>query len=72
MDNQLELDLIGNLILKPELMKKLVITPENLFDYKNKFILELLIKQFKDYGTINTIGIIENYKYLFTQMLSTE
>lgn len=67
MDNQLELDLIGNLILKPELMKKLVITPENLFDYKNKFILELLIKQFKDYGTINTIGIIENYKYLFTQ-----
>ena len=67
MDNQIELDLIGNLILKPELMKRLVITPENLFDYKNKFILELLIRQFKDYGIISTIGIIENYKYLFTQ-----
>ena len=67
MDNQIELDLIGNLILNPESMKKIVISPENLFDYKNKFILELLIRQFKEYGTINTIGIIENYKYLFTQ-----
>lgn len=67
MNNQIELDLIGNLILNPESMKKIVISPENLFDYKNKFILELLIKQFKDYGTINVLGIVENYKYLFNQ-----
>lgn len=62
MNLELEENVLGTLLLKPELMKSVVISDDCFLDDCNKFIFRLLKKQFEDYGTINSVGLLENYK----------
>lgn len=67
MNLELEENVIGTLILNPELMNNLVI-PDNCFlDKTNRFIFRLLKKQFSEYGTIDMSGLSINYKKYFTE-----
>ncbi len=67
MNLELEENVIGTLILNPELMKNVVI-PDNCFlDKTNRFIFRLLKKQFSEYGTIDMSGLSINYKKYFTE-----
>lgn len=67
MNLELEENVIGTLILNPELMKSVVI-PDNCFlDKTNRFIFRLLKKQFSEYGTIDMSGLSINYKKYFTE-----
>lgn len=65
MDIQIEEDVLGSLLLKPELFEKVVITDELFLDLQNKFIFNLLKKQFTDSKTLSIAGIAENYKHCF-------
>ncbi|MCI8460994.1 MAG: AAA family ATPase [Bacilli bacterium] len=67
MDIQIEEDVLGLLLLKPELFKKIVIADELFLDLHNKFIFNLLKKQFRDTGTVSIVGIAENYKHCFNE-----
>lgn len=67
MNFELEEYVIGALILKPELVKSVVI-PDNCFlDKTNRFMFKLLKKQFEEYGTIDISGLPVNYKTFFTE-----
>lgn len=67
MNLELEENIIGALLSKPDLMKNTVI-PDNCFlDKKNRFIFRLLKKQFDDDGTIELCGLTTNYKKYFTE-----
>lgn len=67
MNLELEENVIGTLILNPDLMKNVVI-PDNCFlDKTNRFIFRLLKKQFSEYGTIDMSGLSINYKKYFTE-----
>lgn len=67
MNLELEENVIGTLILNPELMNNVVI-PDNCFlDKTNRFIFRLLKKQFSEYGTIDMSGLSINYKKYFTE-----
>lgn len=66
MNLELEQNIIGMVLLKPPLMKSLVI-PDNCFlDKTNRFIFKLLKKQFDEYGTIEISGLSTHYKKYFT------
>lgn len=65
MINEIEEDVLGNLLLKPELMKQIVISEDYFLDITNKFIFKILKKQYQDSNTINILGISQNYKHLF-------
>lgn len=67
MNLELEENIIGALLSKPDLMKNTVI-PDNCFlDKTNRFIFRLLKKQFDDDGTIELCGLTTNYKKYFTE-----
>ena len=67
MNLELEENIIGALLSKPDLMKNTVI-PDNCFlDKTNRFIFRLLKKQFDDDGTIELCGLATNYKKYFTE-----
>ena len=67
MNFELEEYVIGALVLKPELVKSVVI-PDNCFlDKTNRFMFKLLKKQFEEYGTIDINGLPVNYKKYFTE-----
>ena len=63
--NELEDEILGLLLLKPDLMKQCVITDELFLDRTNKFIFNLFSRQFEDSKTISIVGLAENYKHLF-------
>lgn len=65
MNTDLESNVIGALLLNPDLMKKTVITEEHFLDETNRFIFRLLKRQYFDYGTISVVGLVENYKSEF-------
>lgn len=67
MNLELEENVIGSLLLKPDLMKSIVIPDDCFLDDLNRFIFRLLKKQYEDYGTINSVGLLENYKKYFNE-----
>lgn len=67
MNLELEENVLGTLILNPELMKSVVIPDNCFFDKTNRFIFRLLKKQFSEYGTIDMSGLLINYKKYFTE-----
>ncbi len=64
--NDLEDEILGLLLLKPDLMKQCVISEELFLDRTNKFIFNLFKKQYSDSKTISIVGLAENYKYMFS------
>lgn len=67
MNYDLEENLLGALLLNPDLMKDIVITDNCFLDQTNRFIFNLLKLQYSDIGTINLVGISENYKKYFNE-----
>ncbi len=67
MNYDLEENLLGALLLNPDLMKDIVITDNCFLDQTNRFIFNLLKLQYSDIGTINLVGISENYKKHFNE-----
>lgn len=65
MINEIEEEILGNLLLKPELMKQIVISEDYFLDITNRFIFKILKVQYQDSNTINLLGISQNYKHLF-------
>lgn len=61
----IEEEIIGNILLKPELIKKIVISEQHFLDNNNKFIFKLLKKQYEEEKTISIVSIPVNYKHLF-------
>ncbi len=68
----IEEQILGNILLKPELMLQTVISSECFLNPKNKFIYELIRKQFQDSKTIDIVTLVENYKTLFTDKYSAK
>lgn len=66
-DYSIEEELIGNLLLKPDLMKQVVIQDNVFLDITNRFVFKLLKKQYEDSKTISIVGLAENYKHLFNE-----
>lgn len=66
MNLELEENVIGTLILNPELMKSVVIPDSCFLDKTNRFIFRLLKKQFSEFGTIDISGLSLHYKKYFT------
>lgn len=64
-DFEIENELLGNILLNPELMKKIILTEDCFINPQNKFIFNLLKKQYEDSKTINIVALSENYKHLF-------
>ena len=67
MSYEIEEEIIGNVLLKPDLIKKIIVPDECFLDITNRFIFKLLKKQYADFKTINLVGLAENYKHLFSQ-----
>lgn len=67
MDFVIEEEFLGNLILSPNLMKKVVIPEEVFFDIQNRFIFKLIKLQFQDSGTISIPALLTNYKEYFNE-----
>lgn len=65
MNFDLEENILGSLLLKPDLMKSTVITKDHFLDELNKFIFGLFKLQYQDFKTINLVGLLENYKKYF-------
>ena len=65
MINEIEEEILGNILLKPELIKQVVISEDYFLNITNRFIFKLLKRQYQDSNTINIIGIAQNYKHLF-------
>lgn len=63
----LEKEIIGNILLDPNNIKKIIISENIFFDIKNRFIFKLLLKQYEDYKTVSIVGISENYRHLFNE-----
>lgn len=70
MNFDLEENVLGALLLKPSLMKDVVITDNCFLDQVNRFIFNLLKLQYSDIGTIDLVGISENYKKCFNEKYS--
>lgn len=62
-----EEQLLGNLMLKPDLMKQVIITDDYFLNPKNRFIFKVFKTQFEDSQTIDFLGITQNYKHLFNE-----
>lgn len=65
MNTEIENEFLGILLLKPENMKRVLITDVCFLNPDNRFIFNLFKRQFEDVKTIDLIGIVENYKHLF-------
>lgn len=65
MTDDLEEQILGNLLLKPEFMKQLCIDDDYFLDITNRFIFKMFKKQYQDSNTIDILGISQNYKHLF-------
>jgi len=66
-DYQIEYELLGNILLNPKSIDRLVISDKCFFEPQNKFIFNLLKRQYDDSKTIDITCITENYKHLFTK-----
>lgn len=62
---EIEEQLLGNLLLKPDFMKQIVINEDYFLDIRNRFIFKIFKTQYQDSQTINILGISQNYKHLF-------
>lgn len=67
MDYKIEEELLGNILLKPDLMAKIVVSEECFFEPKNKFIFKLFKQQYQDSRTINIATIATNYSHMFNE-----
>lgn len=67
MNFDLEENVLGALLLNPDLMKDVVIADNCFLDQVNRFIFNLLKLQYSDIGTIDLVGISENYKKYFNE-----
>lgn len=65
MNNDIEDIILGHLLLKPELFKKTVISDKYFLNEQNKFIFNLIKKQYEEDNTISIIGLAEKYKNEF-------
>lgn len=72
MNYDIEDNILGALVLKPEFMKITSISEDHFLNPTNRFIFKLFKKQYEDTGTINLPGLIANYKDLFTPKFTTE
>lgn len=72
MNYDIEDNVLGALVLKPEFMKITSINEEHFLNPTNKFIFRLFKKQYEDTGTINLPGLISNYKDLFNSKFTTQ
>ncbi len=61
----IEEEFLANILLKPEQMKKVVISDYCFLDVTNKFIFNLFKRQWQDSNTVNIVALAENYKHLF-------
>ncbi len=64
---EIEEEFLSLLMMDPNLFKKLVISDEVFLDLKNKFIFNLLKKQFEDIKTIDIPTLYEKYKNYFSK-----
>lgn len=64
--NNIEDTILGHLLLKPDLFKRTVITDKYFLNEQNKFIFNLIKKQYEEDQTINIVGLAEKYKNEFT------
>lgn len=67
MNFDLEENILGALLLNPDLMKDVVIADNCFLNQTNRFIFNLLKLQYSDIGTIDLVGISENYKKYFNE-----
>lgn len=65
MNFDLEENILGSILIKPELMREVVITEEYFLNEINAFIFNLLKTQYEDTNTISIVGLLENYKSKF-------
>lgn len=63
----IEEEFLANILLKPEEMKKVVISDSCFLDASNKFIFDLFQRQWQDSHTVNVVALAENYKHLFNE-----
>lgn len=64
--NNIEDTILGHLLLKPDLFKRTVVTDKYFLDEQNKFIFNLIKKQYEEDQTINIVGLAEKYKNEFS------
>ena len=69
-DTAIEEQVLGNILLNPQLMAKTVILSDCFLNPKNKFIYELFVRQFHDSKTVDMVTMMENYKTLFNNTYS--
>lgn len=67
MNFDLEENILGALLFNPDLMKDVVIADNCFLNQTNRFIFNLLKLQYSDIGTIDLVGISENYKKYFNE-----
>ena len=67
MNFDLEENVLGALLLNPDLMKDVVIADNCFLNQTNRFIFNLLKLQYSDIGTIDLVGISSNYKKYFNE-----
>ena len=67
MTDELEEQILGNLVLKPEFMKRICIDDDYFLDITNRFIFQIFKRQYRDSNTIDILGIAQNYKHLFNE-----
>lgn len=72
MNTEIENEFLGILLLKPENMKRVLITDVCFLNPDNRFIFNLFKRQFQDINNLDLIGIVENYKHLFSTKFPIE
>ncbi len=63
--SEIEAAVLSCILIKPELMDKLIVGKEYFEDKKNQKVYEILKKQYDEYKTISVTGIGDNYGSLF-------
>ena len=66
MNFELEKEFLGIGLLNPNILRDVVISEECFLDDKNRFIFKMMMKQFREYKTVDMQGMISNYSSLFT------
>ena len=67
MNFELESAILGSLLSEPNLMQRVVVSDQCFLDECNRFIFNLLRKQYNDFKTIDMVGLVENYKNEFNE-----
>ena len=58
MNFELEKEFLGIGLLNPNILRDVVISEECFLDDKNRFIFKMMMKQFREYKTVDMQGMI--------------